>query len=74
MPIAHSLLILIASIRTLPEVLARKKIITGDQIKAVRREISSLIRNWFGGLTCYVVEFINHWKKDLKDLIPATAL
>lgn len=74
MPIAHSLLILIASIRTLTEVLARKKIITGDQIKAVRREISSLIRNWFGGLICYVVEFINHWKKDLKDFIPAKTL
>ncbi|SFJ98164.1 hypothetical protein SAMN04487865_101154, partial [Succinivibrio dextrinosolvens] len=74
MPIAQSLLILIASIRALPEVLARKKIITDEQIKAVRKEISSLIRNWFSGLTCYVVEFINRWKTEFKDLIPVKTI
>ena len=74
MPIAQSLLLLIASIRTLPEVLARKKIITEDQKKAVRREIYSLLRNWFSDLTCYVREFISRWKRDLKDLIPAKTL
>ncbi|MDY6465893.1 MAG: transposase [Succinivibrio dextrinosolvens] len=74
MPIAQSILILLASIKALPEILAKKKIITEDQIKAVRREISSLIRNWFSGLTCYVTEFISRWKKDLKDFIPAKTL
>ena len=59
MPIAQSILILLASIKALPEILAKKKIITEDQVKAVRREISSLIRNWFSGLTCYVTEFIS---------------
>ncbi|MBQ9221989.1 transposase [Succinivibrio sp.] len=70
MPIAHSLLILIASIKALPEVLAKKKIITEEQIKAVRREISLLIRNWFSRLISYVVEFIKRWKTEFKDLIP----
>ncbi len=71
MPMAQSILILLASIKALPEIFAKKKIITEDQIKAVRRESSSLIRNWFSGLTCYVAEFISRWKKDLKDFILA---
>jgi len=59
MPIAQGILILLTTIKALPEIHAKKIIITVDKIKAVRREISSLIRNWFSGLTCYVAEFIS---------------